>query len=128
MKYLAPVIFIVLFAAGIHFVNKSTPLTSPTNGLEALDQKARKLQEKLDGQFSEEQVLEAIGNEATLPNEKMEVVDEIQEDRYDTSHSRDERIVIGDEREIPEEAFEDQEMDSPEIEEYFLYTPILPAG
>ena len=45
MRYLAPLIFIGLFALGIHFVNKNTPLLDDSDSLEG---KAQALQEQLD--------------------------------------------------------------------------------
>ena len=119
MRYLAPVIFIALFAAGIHFVNKSTPLTSNPTGLDALDEKAKKLQEKLDGKFSDEQIIEVIENAPDEVLERNGLMDEPQDDRHDNSHFRDEREVIGDQREFSEDTLEEeQDMDSSEIEEY----------
>ena len=51
--------------------------------------------------------------------ERAEIMDEPQTDRHDTSHSRDEREIIGDQRETPEDVFEEeQDIDSSEIEEY----------
>jgi len=67
MRYFAPLLFIGLFALGIHFVNKSTPLMDGPEGLEG---KALELQNKLDEKFGDaaSSALEQAVNNANDPS------------------------------------------------------------
>ena len=65
MRYLAPLVFIGLFALGIHFVNKSTPLMDAPDDV---SKKAQKLQDVLDKKF-DGKIPEQINPSDSMPND-----------------------------------------------------------
>lgn len=114
MRYLAPLLFIGLFALGIHFVNKNTPLMEASN---EINDKAVELQEKLDeklgGQLPEGSIPENIQNDdqsAQLgQSPSNEMINEEAED-----------IVLTGQDDSEEEAFDQSQpdYDEQELEEY----------
>ena len=114
MRYLAPLLFIGLFALGIHFVNKNTPLIEASN---EKNDKAIELQEKLDeklgAQLPEDRVPE------NMPNEDQSI-QLGQRPANEMKNEEAEDIVLTGQEDYEEEAFEQNqpEYDEQELEEY----------